>query len=148
MVESRSIQRSDINTTHENHSIQLRMAVVRLWDDSESSSCSRFNVQLKIRNEEVENFIDDCKLDGGKWTVIAHSDHNPNGGHDIRDGTDRKQLHVDVHPAVTGKGYNHTYLRICHGKPPKTNDEAIETVVDFIQSRKEEILTRYLEHYH
>lgn len=148
MVESRSIQRSDIDTTHETHSVQLRMAVVRLWDDSESSSCSRFNVQLKIRNKEVEDFIDDAKLDGGTWTVIAHSDHNPNGGHDIRDEDDRKQLHVDVHPSVTGQGYNHTYLRICHGNPPETNEKAIDTVVDFIQSRKKEIVTRYLEYYH
>lgn len=144
MVESRSIERTDIDTEYEGHSIDLRMAVVKLWDDSESDVCSRFNVQIKFRNSEVENFIDDNKLDGGKWTVIAHSDHNPHGGHDIRDGSDRKQLHVDVHPRITGDGYNHTYHQLCNGSPPTANEDAIRTVVSFVHSRKEEIVKRFL----
>jgi len=146
MVESRSIERTDINTQYNGHSINLRMAVVKLWDDSESDVCSRFNVQIKFRNSEVEDFIDDEKLDGGKWTVIAHSDHNPHGGHDIRDGNDRKQLHVDVHPRITGDGYNHTYQQLCNGNPPSANEDAIRTVVSFIHSRKEEIMKRFLNH--
>lgn len=145
MIESREIKRSDLNVNYESHSINLRMAIVKLWDNSDTTTCSRFNVQIKIRNSEVESFIDDYKLDGGDWTVVAHSDHNPNGGHDIRDENDRKQLHVDVHPCLSGE-YNHTYLRICGGKPPKTNDEAINTVVRFLNRKKEDIMKKFLNH--
>lgn len=147
MVESRDIRRSDLEVSHPNGRLILRMASVRLWDDDEEEDCSRFNVQIKLKNEQAQSIIDEDFLDGGTWTVVAHSDHNPNGGHNIHNQEDQKQLHIDIHPKITNKGYNETRIRICDGNPPETNDEAIRFVEDYMKNNAENILKQYLDYF-
>lgn len=95
----------------------------------------------------MNGIIDDDYLEGGTWTVIAHSDHNPNGGHDIRDENDNKQLHVDVHPKLSNGGYNKTYLKISDGNPSENNNTAIMNVTRFMRSQAEVLLHEYINYF-
>lgn len=65
MVESKNIQRSDFKIYFQGEKINIRLAVVKLWDDSSSDECSRFNVQLKLRNNEAKEYFYEDWLDGG-----------------------------------------------------------------------------------
>lgn len=145
VIVSREIERSDIPIQYNGKTVRLRLARVRLWDNPDKDDCCRFNVQIKIRNKEVKEIIDDKKLDGGTWTVIAHSDHNPKGGHDIRDKTDPKQLHIDVNPY--DHNYNKCYKNICGGNPPESNSEAIKYVCEFIKDNSKMLLQDYLDYF-
>ena len=145
MVEARDIQRYDFRVPYENGSFKARLAIIRLWDDAEEDSCSRFNIQLKLRNKQAVDLVDDDSLNGGTWTVVAHSDHNPNGGHNIRDSTDEKQLHIDVHPHVSGKGYNNCHSMLTNGRPPEVNDEAIQFVEEYMRNNADAILRQYFQ---
>lgn len=145
MIEERNIQDYNFSVPYRNKSFNVRLSVVRLWDDAEEPSCSRFNIQLKLRNSQASNVVNDDFLDGGTWTVVAHSDHNPSGGHDIRDESDSKQLHIDVHPYVTGKGYNRCYSMLSDGSPPAENDEAIRFVREFMIDNAGSIIEKYLD---
>jgi hypothetical protein len=147
MVESQDIRRFDFEVPLESGVLDIRMAVVRLWDDAKEDSCSRFNIQMKLRNEKAEDVVEDEILEGGTWTVVAHSDHNPTDGHNIRDSADQKQLHVDVHPHIAGQGYNKVYIRICDGNPPETNEEAIGTVKSFMKQNADTILQDYIQYF-
>lgn len=145
MVEDRDIRRYDIPISYHNRQITLRLSVVRLWDDS-NDEFSRYNIHLKIPNSSVNGLIDDKKLDGGKWTVIAHSDHNPNGGHNIRDLGDSKQLHIDIHPYNKDlKEYNVCHAKLCDGHPPKSNEKAISLVKNYMRQNTKIILMDYLD---
>lgn len=147
MVESRNINRSDLKLSHSVGDITYRLTTVRLWDDEDLDNCSRFNIQMKLDNEYAEEFINSDFLDGGKWTVIAHSDHNPNGGHNIRNKKDCKNLHIDIHPKTSSKNYNKTYTQICGGKPPNTNEKAIRIIQEYIKENANTILSTYLNWY-
>lgn len=146
MIEDRQIERNNFDVEYEDESLTIRLAIVRLWDDISQVSCSRFNVQLKLRNKEATKVLDDKILDGGTWTVFAHSDHNPNGGHNIRDDEDEKQLHIDVHPKITGQGYNICHKQLCGGNPPDRNGEAIRVVTKYMRSKASELLYEYTEY--
>lgn len=146
VVDSREINRSDINLSHPDlGEITYRLTTVRLWDNSDDDFCSRFNIQMKLDNNYAKKFINEDCLDGGNWTVIAHSDHNPNGGHNIRDSEDQKNLHLDIHPSESSKNYNNTHTRICGGNPPDTNKKAIKVVEDYIRGNSTKILNTYLD---
>lgn len=148
MIESRDIQREDFRVSHKLGNINIRITTVRLWDDKTEPECSRFNIQMKLSNEEVSKMLNEGCLEGGNWTVIAHSDHNGNDeGHDIRDKNDCKNLHLDIHPKVTNKGYNITHKRICGGNPPNTNDDAINYMIRYMKENCEQILNIYLNFY-
>lgn len=147
MVESRDIERFDTPIQYKGYSFNLRLTVVRLWDQKRSDHCSRFNLQLKVFNDSVENYIEEERLEGGKWTVLAHSDHNPYGGHNVHDPDDIKQLHVDVHPSINNGGYNRCYDKICDGNPPESNDEAIEIVREYMMKNSERILSDYMAYF-
>ena len=141
-IVSRNIQSENIYVTYNGEKIGLQITKVRLWTGYNSDECDRFNVQLKINNQDARDKISDSVLDGGTWTVIAHSDHNPDGGHNIRSKLDNKQLHIDIHPE--NEGYTKVYDKICGGNPPKSNNKAINIASNYMKSNAYSILDTYI----
>lgn len=140
---SRDIQREDLYINYQDQILKMQITKVRLWTNHSSNECDRFNVQLKIDNNDADDKIADSFLDGGSWTVIAHSDHNPDGGHDIRCQSDRKQLHIDIHPY--DNRYTKVYDKICNGNPPQSNNKAIKIITRYMRSNTLGILKQFIQ---
>ena len=52
---SRDIQREDLYINYQGQVLKMRIAKVRFWTNHSSNECDRFNVKLKIDNNDAKN---------------------------------------------------------------------------------------------
>lgn len=94
--------------------VQFLVAPTLIWHHRKRGDIDAFMISLAVHNQSLDALGYHRWKDGGSWTEVAHSDHNPVDGHDIYDRKDPKQLHVDVnHPFK--RGYVEVYKKLSKG---------------------------------
>lgn len=114
-----------------------------LWNGQQRGDADAFIVSLAVDSSDLSRVSEfSLRCDQG-WTEVAHSDHNPNSGHDIYDPSDPKQLHVDVNNPV-GSGYVTVYRELGRGNPPQPVGTAVNLAKTILSERRDQFLSDFL----
>ncbi len=103
-----------------------------------------FIVSLAVSNQSLERIDPTVPTRGNTWTEIAHSDHNPDSGHDIYDSTDTKQFHIDVNNPRHPNQYVKVYRTLYNGNPPTPIGKAANAAKRLSIPNKERFLDDFV----
>lgn len=124
--------------------IHLLVVPTLIWHRRKQGDIDAFIVSLAVENKSLAALGHGKKRNGGTWTEIAHSDHNPIKGHDIYDPNDPKQLHVDVNHPFQSYNYVEVYIRLSRGSPPKPVGKALNRAKKILVNRSTHFLDDFL----
>ncbi len=124
--------------------IDVLVVPTLIWEWPKRGHPDEFIVVLAIANDSLQQLGYSGLVNGGSWTEVAHSDHNPDTGHDIYDHSDPKQLHIDVNHPHDQSRYSQVYRKLANGAPPRPTGRAADMAKEILVRNQIRFLRDYL----
>ena len=125
-------------------SVRFLVVPVFIWNGQKRGNMDAFIVTLAVSNQSLKRIDPAVPTRGESWTEIAHSDHNPDSGHDIYNSADTKQLHIDVNSPRHPSQYVKVYRKLYNGNPPRPVGKAANAAKTLLVSNKERFLDDFV----